>query len=313
MQVFDVVIIGGGPGGVSAAIYASRKLLKTVLVSKDIGGQVLLAGYIENYAGYEGRVGSGLADIFERQLNEFGVQVVTDSVKNAEKVGDVFKIICDENELMSRAIIATGGSSYRRLNVPGEDVYFGNGVSACATCDAPMARNKIAVVVGGGNAALQSAELLARFATKVYIIHRRDHFRADGILIERIKKLDNVEPILNTMVKEVKGSRKVEGVILKDTVSGAEIELHAQKVFVEIGRDVKLDYMKHLVKTNERGQVIVNKAQKTSCEGIFAAGDITDLVYGQAIIAAGQGAVAALSAYDYLVEKGLDKSNAQFP
>jgi thioredoxin reductase (NADPH) len=276
-----------------------------VLVSKDIGGQVLLAGYIENYPGYENRTGSGLADIFERQLNEFEVEIVTDVVKMVEKSGGYFKVICEEHEFLTKTIIVTGGSTHKKLNIPGEDEFYGNGVSSCATCDAPIARNKNAVVVGGGNAAFQSAELLSRFATKVYLIHRRDHFRADGILIERIKKLRNVELLLNTMVKEIKGTRKVESIILINTKTGEESELQSQKIFVEVGREIKLDYIKHLVKTNEIGQVIVDKNMRTSCDGIFAAGDITDLIHGQAIIAAGDGAVAALSAYDYLADKGL--------
>ncbi|MDD1776013.1 MAG: FAD-dependent oxidoreductase [Candidatus Methanomethylicus sp.] len=305
MEIYDVLIIGGGPAGVSAAIYARRKLLNIAIISKDIGGQVLLAGYIENFPGYENRTGSGLADIFERQLNEFGVKVLTDQVVKIEKKGDLFKVICEEVELQAKAVIATGGSTHKRLQVPGEDEFFGHGVSCCATCDAPIARNKIAVVVGGGNAAFQSVELLSRFATKVILIHRRDNFRADGILIERIKKLPNVELMPNTMIKEIKGTNKVENVILSNSLTGEECVLQCQKVFVEVGREIRLDYLKGLVKTNELGQVTVDKNQRTSCEGIFAAGDITDLIYGQAIIAAGDGAVAALAAYDFLAQKGL--------
>jgi len=302
-ETYDVIIVGGGPAGMTAAIYARRKLLKTLLISRDIGGQVLLTGYIENYPGFVERSGMALADILERQAKEFGTEIVMGEVKRVEKAEGLFRVISDEGEFLVRALIVTGGSSYKRLNVPGEEKFFGRGVSTCATCDAPLARGRAVAVVGGGNAALQGVELLAKYASRVYAIHRRDRFRADEILIERVKKMPNVEPVLNSEVTEVRGDKKVEGVLIRDVRTGEVKELRVERVFVEVGREIKLDYVKHLVETNKIGQVVVDRAQRTSCEGIFAAGDITDLPYGQAIIAAGDGAVAALSAYDYLMEK----------
>jgi len=303
-DVYDVIIIGGGPAGITAAIYTRRKLLKTLLISRDIGGQVLLTGYIENYPGFVERSGMALADIFERQAKEFGTEIVLGEVKRVEKAEGLFRVISDEGEFLARALIVTGGSSYKRLNVPGEEEFFGRGVSTCATCDAPLARGRVVAVVGGGNAALQGVELLAKYASRVYAIHRRDRFRADEILIERVKKMPNVEPVLNSEVMEIRGDKKVEGVLIRDVRTGEARELKVERVFVEVGREIKPDYVKHLVETNKIGQVVVDRSQRTSCEGIFAAGDITDLRYGQAIIAAGDGAVAALSAYDYLMEKG---------
>lgn len=301
MGIYDVIIIGGGPAGVTAAIYARRKLLKTLLICKNVGGQVLLTDNIENYSGYEGRAGVGLADIFERQLEAVSAEVVSTEVTSVKKEGEMFLLKCEDGEYEGRAVIATGGSEYKKLGVPGEERYFGRGVCVCATCDAPMTRNKAVAVIGGGNTAFQSAELLAKFAAKVYIVHRRSAFRADALLVERVKRLQNVEFMLGKIVLEIKGAAKVEALKLKDGATRAESDLPVQKVFVEIGRDVKLDYIRGLADTNEKGQVKVDRLQRTSCEGLFAAGDIVDLPYGQAIIASGQGAVASLAAYDYLM------------
>lgn len=302
METYDVVIVGGGPAGVSAAIYTRRKLLRTVIVSRDVGGQVLLTTNIENYPGYHGKTGSGLADIFEAQLAEVGAEMISDRATLIERWEGGFRVKCEESEVLGKAVIITAGSSYKKLGVPGEDKFFGNGVSVCATCDAPMTRNKITAVIGGGNAAFQSAELLSKFAKKVFLVHRRQKFRADGILIERVGKLPNVEFMLNSEVREIYGGEKVEGMKVLHLEDGTTCDLEVQKIFVEVGREVKLDYVKGLIKLNERGQAVVDRLQRTSCKGIFAAGDITDLPYGQAIIAAGQGAVAGLAAYDFLME-----------
>ncbi len=302
MGIYDIIVIGGGPAGVTAAVYARRKLLKTLLISKNIGGQVLQTDNIENYTGYEGRSGAGLADIFERQLEAVSAEVASDVAVEVTRDGAVFMVRCEDGEYRGRAVIATGGSSAKRLGVPGEEAYLGKGVCVCATCDAPMTRKKDVAVIGGGNAALQSAELLAKFANKVYLVHRRGALRADAILVERLRKVQNVEFMLGKEVLEIKGSAKVEAIRVRDGASGKEMDVPVQKVFVEIGMEVKLDYIKGLADMNEYGQVIVDRLQRTSCRGLFAAGDITDLPYRQAIIASGQGAVAALAAYDYILE-----------
>lgn len=303
-HVYDIIIVGCGPAGVTAAIYAKRKMLDVLVISKDIGGQVLLTGYIENYPGFVGVKGQALAEIFEGQLRELGVDVKLGEVERVERDGDLFRTHSSEGVFLSRAVIVTGGSVYKKLDVPGEDRLLGRGVSFCATCDAPFARNKDVAVVGGGNAALQSSELLSRYANRVYLIHRREKFRADEILVERVKKHQNVEFLMNYVVIEIKGDNRVEGISVKNTITGETRKMKVNMVFIEIGREVKVDYIKPLVKTTPTGQIIVDRAQRTDCEGVFAAGDITDRPYQQAIIAAGDGAVAALSAYDFLMEKG---------
>lgn len=304
MEIYDVIIIGGGPAGVSAAIYAKRKLLRTVLISKEIGGQVLLTSNIENYPGFVERSGIRLAEYFEQQLRELGVEIVEDVVREIRIEGDSFRAICEEgSEFFGKCVIATGGSSHKKLNVPGEDEFFGKGVYVCATCDAPLTKNKTVAVVGGGNAAFQSADLLARYANKVYLIHRKGEFRADGLLINRVKGHGNVEIMTNVVVREIRGKGRVESIKLESLESRRVFELPVQKIFIEIGKEVKANYLMGLVQTNQHNQVIVDRLQRTSCRGIFAAGEITDLPYGQAIISAGQGAVAALAAFDYLSEK----------
>jgi len=301
-ELYDVVIIGAGPAGLSAAVYCMRKMLKTVVISKDIGGQVMLTGSIENYLGYRNKNGVELAGIFEAQAREFETPILTGDVERIEQDGQEFLVKTQDAEFKSRAVIVTGGSSYKMLNVPGEMELLGRGVSVCATCDGPFAKGRVVAVVGGGNAAFQSAELLAKYAKKVYIIHRRQSFRADEILIQRAKKTPNIELITERGVVEITGSTKVDGIALIDPKTNAETRMDLDMVFVEIGRVIKLDYANHLVETNKIGQIIVDREQKTSRKGIFAAGDITDRKYGQAIIAAGDGAVAALSVYDYLRE-----------
>lgn len=301
-ELYDVIIVGAGPAGLSAAVYCRRKLLKTLVISKDIGGQVLLTGGIENYLGYGNKNGIELAGIFESQALEFGTPILTGEVERIEPEGDAFLIKTPDSDFRARAVIVTGGSSYKMLNVPGEEELLGRGVSVCATCDAPFAKDRVVAVVGGGNAAFQSAELLAKYARKVYIIHRRQSFRADEILIERARNNPKIEMFTDTGVAEITGDKKVNGIVLLDLKTDAQRRVDVDMVFIEIGRLVKLDYVKHLVETNKHGQIIVDREQRTSRKGIFAAGDITDLKYGQAIIAAGDGAVAALSAYDYLKE-----------
>lgn len=301
-ESYDVVIVGAGPAGLSAAIYCMRKMLKTVVLSKDVGGQVMLTGFIENYLGYRNKNGVELAGIFEAQAREFGTPITNAEVEKVDLAGNEFLTKTSEGEFKSKVVIVTGGSSYKMLNVPGEKELLGRGVSVCATCDGPFAKGRVVAVVGGGNAAFQSAELLAKYAKKVYIIHRRRSFRADEILVQRAKKTPNVELITERGVVEITGNRKVDGMVLIDPETNTKTKMDLDMVFVEIGRIVKVDYVSHLVETNRIGQIVVDREQKTSCKGIFAAGDITDRKYGQAIIAAGDGAVAALSAYDYLRE-----------
>lgn len=300
---YDVIIIGGGPAGLTAAIYAGRRLLKTLVISLNIGGQALLTEQIENYPGYLDKSGPKLMKIFETQARSFGAEILIGYVQKVEKTGENFKVITNVGEFEAKAIIVAAGKMPRRLNVPGEEKFLGRGISTCVTCDAPFAKNKIVAVIGGGNSAVEGVEVLSKFAKKIYLIHRKEEFRADEITLERIKKLENVEFVLNSVVIEFIGEKKLEKIRIQNLKSGEIKELEVQMVFLEIGHESKIDFVKHLVKTNEFNEIITNKLGETSCEGIFAAGDVTDCAYKQLVIAAGEGAIAALSAYNYLARK----------
>jgi len=301
--MYDVVIIGAGAAGLTAAIYARRRLMKTLVISVDIGGQSLLTEKIENYPGYLDKSGPKLMKIFEKQARDFGAEIIFGYVTKVEKVNDHFKVISNAGEFETKTVIVAAGKVPRRLNVPGEEKFFGRGVSTCVTCDSPFAKNKVVAVVGGGNSAFEGAEVLSKFASKVYLIHRREEFRADEITVEKVKSLPNVEFILNTVITEMKGDKKLESVVIQNVKTGETKELKVDMVFLEIGYEAKTDFIKHLVEVDNYNQIITNKSAETSCPGIFAAGDITNSPYKQLVISAAEGAIAALSAYNYIARK----------
>jgi len=303
MMLYDVIIVGAGGAGLTAAIYARRRLLKTLVISLDIGGQALLTEQIENYPGYLEKSGPKLMKIFETQARNFGAEILLGYVTKIEKVNDHFKVISNVGEFETKTVIVAAGKVPRRLNVPGEEKFLGRGISTCVTCDAPFAKNKVVAVVGGGNSALEGAEVLSKFAKKVYLIHRREEFRADEITVEKVKSLPNVEFVLNTVVTEFLGEKKLEKIKVQNLKTNEIKEIEVQMVFLEIGHETKIDFVKHLVKTNEANEIITNKLAETSCPGIFAAGDVTDSPYKQLVIAAAEGATAALSAYNYIAKK----------
>lgn len=303
LVLYDLIIVGGGPAGLAAAVYARKRLLNTLVLTLDIGGQILQTEKIDNYPGYLEKSGMGLAAAFEAQAKEYGAEFMLAEVTRVDKEGETFKVRTSAGDFESKAVIVTGGRKPRRLCVPGEDRFLGKGVNLSLKCDAGRVRGKIVGVVGGGNTALQRAEILSGFASKVYIIHRRDCFRGDELTLVRLRSIPNVEFLLNTVITEMRGSDALESVVVRNTSTGQEQELRVDEVFLDIGRDLKLDYVEHLVETDAAGKIIADKSGRTSCEGLFAAGDITDTPYAQVIIAAGQGAAAALTAYSYIKKR----------
>jgi thioredoxin-disulfide reductase len=298
--MYDLIIVGAGPAGLTAAIYAGRKKMKTLVASMDKGGLALLTQHIENYPGFTGP-GPELMKKFEEQANKFGAEFVSGSVNKIEKKADGFIVsLTNGGSYESRTVILSYGSQPRALGIPGEKEFYGKGVSTCATCDAPLFAGKTVAVIGGGNTALESAELLSKFSKKVYLVHRRDEFRGDEILVERLKKVRNIEFVLSHIPVEIEGGRFVNSLTLQNVKSKKKMELKVDGVFIEIGYEIKTDFVRHLVKLNKWNEIIVDKRCATSHPGIFAAGDITDVPYKQVIIAAGQGATAALSAYNHL-------------
>lgn len=303
---YDVIIIGGGAAGLTAALYASRRNLKTLILSQDIGGQGTMASTIENYPGIEEIKGPSLMMNFMNQAKKFGAEIKMGEVSEVKKISEGLSISISSGEnFESHSLILAFGLSHRHLDVPGEKELIGKGVAYCATCDAPLYKGKNVAVVGGGNSALDAALLLAQNSPKVYLIHRRDKFAGEAVLVSQVEKNEKIEIIYNAEVKEIKGKNFVEKIIV--SAGEKDKELTVEGVFVEIGFEVKADFIKDLVKQDQRRQIIIDKDNKTSQDGIFAAGDATDISHKQVVISAGEGAKAALSAHKYLQEKGLTK------
>ncbi|MDV3103777.1 thioredoxin-disulfide reductase [Thermococcus waiotapuensis] len=308
-KTWDVLIIGAGPAGFTAAIYAARYGLETLIISKDLGGNMALTDLIENYPGFpEGISGSELARRMHEQVKKLGVDVVFDEVERIDPAecayyeGPCKFTVKTKNgrEYKGRTIIIAVGAAPRKLNVPGEEEFTGRGVSYCATCDGPLFKGKKVVVVGGGNTALQEALYLKSIGVDVTLIHRRDTFRADKVLQDRFKE-SGIPAIFNTVVTEIKGTSKVEAVKLKNLVTGEEWEMKVDGVFIFVGYEPKTDFVKHLGITDDYGYIPVDMHMRTKIPGIFAAGDITN-VFKQIAVAIGQGAIAANSAKELLDE-----------
>lgn len=308
-KTWDVLIIGAGPAGFTAAIYAARFGLETLIVSKDLGGNMALTDLIENYPGFpEGISGSELTNRMHEHVKKLGVEVVFDEVERVDPTecayyeGPCKFAVKTKNgkEYKAKTVIIAVGAAPRKLNVPGEEEFTGRGVSYCATCDGPLFKGKKVIVVGGGNTALQEALYLKSIGVDVTLVHRRDEFRADKILQDRFKE-SGIPTILNTIVTEIKGTNKVEAVKLKNRVTGEETEMKVDGVFIFIGYEPKTDFVKHLGITDEYGYIPVDMHMRTKVRGIFAAGDITN-VFKQIAVAVGQGAIAANSAKELLEE-----------
>lgn len=304
-MIYDLIIIGGGPAAFSAAIYAGRKKLKTLILTANIGGQIAQQPTVENYAGYLEKGGFKLAQNMKTQIKGLETVELKEGVEFkvaalAKKDG-FFSVVCEKESFDCRSVIVAAGKHPRELGVPGEKEFYNKGVTYCAVCDAPLFAGKITAVVGGGNTALDFALLLAKFTEKVYLIHRRKEFTGDLIVLDKVKANAKIEIITDAVVEKISGDKFVSGIVVKNAVSGEIKEIKLEGVFVAIGSVPNTDFVKDSVKLNEYGEIIIDhKTCETDAPGIFAAGDITDVVEKQAIIAAGDGAKAALSADKWL-------------
>ena len=304
-EEWDVIIIGAGPAGLTAALYSARYGLKTLVISPDIGGMLLEAELIENYPGFERIRGTELAKLFAEQVRKAGASILNEKVTKAEILDENwFKVETSGGYVFrSRAIIIATGASRRKLNVKGENL---PGVSYCAECDAHFFKDKVVGVVGGGNTAFHDALVLSNVARKVYLIHRRDQFRAEKALVEAAKRNPKIEILTNKRVIEICGENKVECVKLEDTKTGAKETLELDGLFVAIGMVPNVEIAKQLgVELDERGKIKVDNCQRTNVPRVYAAGNITNACcdFDQIITSAAQGAVAAKSAYEDLIEK----------
>lgn len=301
-RLYDVIIIGGGPAGLTAALYTSRNKHSTLLIEKGlIGGNINEAEKVDNYPGFpKGIGGMELTALMHEQALLYGTEVVNDEVTYVNIEDNTRTVKTTQGDYSAKALIITGGSERQKLNVPGEKEFSGKGVSYCATCDGPFFRDKRVAVVGGGNAALYEALHIAKFASNVSIIHRRDQLRATPVVQDKVFAEPKINVIWNSVVKEVQGEIFVNKLKLADVKSNKESFLEIDGVFVAIGLVPNTSYLKNIVPLNDKGYIIVNNKMETGVPGIFAAGDIRENSIRQVIAAAGDGAVAAISAANYI-------------
>ncbi len=307
-DVRDVIIIGGGPAGYTAALYTARANLHPLVIEGfNWGGQLMITSDVENYPGYaDGILGPAMMADFRRQAERFGAEFVTDDVTRVDFSERPFRVFVGNEEHRADAVIVATGASARQIGLPSEHALQGRGVSYCATCDGAFFREKVVVVVGGGDSAMEEATFLTRFASKVVVVHRRSEFRASPIMVDRARENQKIEFVLNAVVDEVLGEAdgRVTGVRIQDTTTGERRVLEADGLFVAIGHDpttaLFLDWLDH----DEQGYLVTEAGStRTNITGVFAAGDVQDHTYRQAVTAAGSGTMAALDAQRFLEEQ----------
>jgi len=301
MSEYDLVIIGAGPAGLTAGLYAARARMNVLLIEKAVpGGQILVTDWIENYPGFpEGISGFDLAEKIKEQALALGLDIETAEVQGLDLSGTSKEVILKKKRIKTKSLIIASGASPRRLGV-GEEKFMGKGISFCATCDGPFFRDKVVVAVGGGDTAVQESIFLTRFAKKVYLVHRRDELRATKILQERAFSNDKMEFLWDSVVTGMDGLFGVEKVSVKNLKTGNETEIAANGCFIWVGILPNTEFIKGDVKTDESGFIIVDNKMQTNVPGVFAIGDVRDTPLRQIATAVGDGAVAAVSAEHYI-------------
>jgi thioredoxin reductase (NADPH) len=304
-DVRNLIIVGSGPAGYTAATYAARAQLEPlVFEGSQFGGALMTTTEVENYPGFrDGIQGPDLMEEMRKQAERFGAELRAEDVEQVELTGDVKYVTANGVRYAAHAVILAMGSAARYLDVPGEQELLGRGVSSCATCDGFFFRDQDIAVIGGGDSAMEEATFLTRFARSVTVVHRREEFRASKIMLNRARANEKIRWQLNTQVAEVLGENKVEGIKLRDTVTGEESRLDVTGYFVAIGHDPRSELVRGQVDLDERGYVLTKgRTSYTSLDGVFAAGDLVDHTYRQAVTAAGFGAAAAIDAERWLAE-----------
>jgi thioredoxin reductase (NADPH) len=302
-NVRELIIIGGGPAGYTAALYAARADLEPLVIEGFAwGGQLMITSDVENYPGYaDGIMGPEMMSDFRRQAERFGAEYVTDDVTRVDFSEQPFRVWVGDDEYRSRAVVVATGASARWLGIESEQQHKGRGVSACATCDASFFREKNVYVVGGGDSAFEEALFLTKFATNVHLVHRRDEFRASRIMVDRAEANDKLDFVRNAEVEEILGDDKVEGLRLRNTASGETWEVEADGLFVAIGHDPNTELFRDQLEHDDGGYLVTKPGTtETNIAGVFAAGDVQDHTYRQAVTAAGSGCMAALDAERFL-------------
>ena len=304
-KLYDVVIVGSGPAGLTAAIYAARAELSTLVIEKEpmSGGQIINTYEVDNYPGLPGLSGFDLSVKFREHCDKLGVEHKNGEVSKMSLTGKVKEIVLTSEEtIQAKTVILATGAKYRKLGAPGEEKFTGMGVSYCATCDGAFFRNRVAAVIGGGDVAVEDAIFLARGCKKVYVIHRRDEFRAAKTLSSSLMKLDNVEIVWNHVVTEIQGEDMVTGIVIQDVNTKEQKTISLNGVFVAVGTEPNTETVPEDVKLDERGYIIADETCKTNIPGVFAAGDARTKQLRQIITAASDGANAITSVEHYLVQ-----------
>jgi len=303
MELYDTVIIGGGPAGLSAGIYAARAQLKLVLLEKLApGGQIAVTELVENYPGFpDGVMGAELASQMEAQARKFGLPIESAEVRSVTVEGDIKIVKTDKAEYRARTLIVASGTNPRRLGIPGEMKYLGRGVSTCATCDAPLYRGRTVAVVGGGDSAIQEALFIAKFVDKCYVIHRRDELRAQKILQDRALAEPKIEFVWNSTVPRIVGDEGVTEVRVTNKLTGDESGLTVDGVFIFVGLLPNIDFLDGMIEADEKGFLLADQNMETNIPGIYAAGDVRSKILRQVATAVSDGATAAFD-----LEKHLD-------
>lgn len=309
-NISKVIIIGSGPAGLTAALYCGRANLSPVVIEGTLsGGLLMLTTLVENFPGFpEGIMGPELMERFKKQAKNFGAIFVNDLVVEVDFKKTPLQIKTPSKQYFTHSVIIATGASSKMLNVPGEKELLGYGISTCATCDGPFFKEKVVAVVGGGDSAMEESLFISKFAKKVYIIHRRDAFRASKIMQNRVFENKKIEVVWNTVVTQVQSvkDKKVKWIDIKNVVTGQEGKLEIDGLFVAIGHKPNTDIFKGMIEMDENGYIkTFGGRTNTSCEGVFAAGDVTDRIYRQAITAAGAGCQAAIDVERYLEAKGI--------
>jgi thioredoxin reductase (NADPH) len=298
-----LIIIGAGPAGLTAALYAGRFKMDTLLIEKmSVGGQILLSPSIENYPGFPGGISTfDLVERFRSQVDELGVQIENSEIIEIDPKGEGFEVVASDKNYLARTVIIASGAFSKRLNIPGEERLTGKGVSYCGTCDGPLFKNKDIVVVGGGDRAVEDALFLADYGKSVTLIHRRNEFRASGILVDKLKSNPKIKLVLDSVITEITGEQKVESVRVRNVKDNSATQLSCQGVFIFVGIIPNTQFLKNLLEKDEFGFIITDLKQETSKAGIFAAGDCVRKSLYQVVSACSDGAIAADSAHKYIL------------
>ncbi|MBY9020624.1 MAG: FAD-dependent oxidoreductase [Candidatus Lokiarchaeota archaeon] len=299
-KTYDIVVLGGGPTAIGCAIYAARFALDVLVIGKIFGGLIATTHLVENYPAITSTSGQGLMEMFKEHMDSLRIPYITDEIRSIEQASDHFILHSFFQKFKAKSVVIATGSERKKLGVPGEEIFAGRGVSYCATCDGPFYKDKTVCVIGGSDSAAKEALFLSQNVKKVYIIYRGDELRAEPINKKRVEQNQKIEIIYKTNVTEIKGENNVKSVIFDN---GKEFEVDG--VFIEVGSVPNSDIAKHIgIRTNDKNEIIINRKSETNIPGVFAAGDVADAPFKQAITGVSEGVIAAYSAFDFI--KGID-------